>query len=183
MSKSPPDVRAMLEPYKDIFPDELLPCVLPNPELQLQYFKVRLTSKLPQRQIKYKPTADTNARLLKIVQGLEDKGLITRCMASFASPAFLVKKKEINDAGVEVKTGDRFVIDYRVLNRHTDIPISPFPDVRAIYDSMVGCNYFSIIDLRSGYHQILVDKETSRHLAFTTPLGVFRWNVMPFGPS
>ena len=78
---------------------------------------------------------------------------------------------------------DRFVIDYRILIQHTAIPLAPFPDVRSCYDSMAGCSYFSIIDLRSGYHQILVDEPTSELLAFATPIGTFKWKVMPFGPS
>ena len=124
-----------------------------------------------------------SASLIEIVQQLETIGFIKHKMVPYASPSFLVSKKNVDTNGNEVKTGHRLVVDYRALNANTQVPISPFPDLRAVLDSLHGCNYFSLLDLHSGFHQILVDEPTHDLLAFTTPIGTYVWLVMPFGPS
>lgn len=43
--------------------------------------------------------------------------------------------------------------------------------------------YFSKLDLRSGYHQVLLRPEGRELTAFVTPLGHYQWNVMPSGEA
>jgi len=48
-------------------------------------------------------------------------------------------------------------------------------------DKIACAKFLTTIDLTSGYHQIRLAEE-SRHLtAFTTPLGLWEWCVLPFG--
>ena len=46
---------------------------------------------------------------------------------------------------------------------------------------MPGARYFSTIDARSGYWQILLDEESSKLTTFNTPFGRFRFTRIPFG--
>ncbi|EGZ15208.1 hypothetical protein PHYSODRAFT_508286, partial [Phytophthora sojae] len=45
----------------------------------------------------------------------------------------------------------RWVIDFRYVNSQTKIPKIPLPLIEAIFDKMVGCTVFTVLDLAQGY--------------------------------
>lgn len=56
------------------------------------------------------------------------------------------------------------------------------PRIEEILESLSGNKYFTVLDMKSGYHQVEVAEEHKERTAFTVgPLGFFEYVRMPFG--
>ncbi|GBG72949.1 hypothetical protein CBR_g12669 [Chara braunii] len=72
-------------------------------------------------------------------------------------------------------------IDYRGLNAITVKNREPLPLIDDLLDRVQGCRYFSKIDLKSGYRQIVIRPEDQHKTAFQIRYGLNEFVVMPFG--
>nr|GEV65018.1 hypothetical protein [Tanacetum cinerariifolium] len=72
-------------------------------------------------------------------------------------------------------------IDYRELNKLTVKNHYPLPRIDDLFDQLQGSQFFSKIDLKSGYHQLRVHKDDIPKTVFRTCYGHFEFTVMPFG--
>jgi len=81
-------------------------------------------------------------------------------------------------------TGERrFWIDYRLLNDITIKDKTPLPTITDLI-AIVGSRqprFFTVLDLKRGFHQIPVAAEDVHKTAFRCRYGLFEWLVMPFG--
>lgn len=63
----------------------------------------------------------------------------------------------------------------------TKINSYPLPLIDDILALLGGSKYFTTLDLKSGYWQVLVQEKDKEKTAFTCHRGLFEFNVMPFG--
>ena len=75
----------------------------------------------------------------------------------------------------------RFCIDYHKLNKVTRKDSYTLPRVDDLLDSLSDAQWFSTLDLCSGYWQVEIDPGDREKTAFSTQNGLFQFRVMPFG--
>ncbi len=106
------------------------------------------------------------------INQLLEAQIIRESSSPYASPIVLVRKK---DGSL------RLCVDYRRLNANTRKDAFPLPRIEETLDSLTGAQWFSTMDLASGYNQVPVTEGDKYKTAFCTPFGLFEWNRMPFG--
>ena len=99
-------------------------------------------------------------------------GQIEPSDSPWSSPVVLVTKKD---------GGTRFCVDYRQLNDATTKDAYPLPRIDDTLDMLAGKQWFSTLDLASGYWQVSLSQEARVKTAFATHSGLFQFRVMPFG--
>ncbi|GBM08967.1 Retrovirus-related Pol polyprotein from transposon 297 [Araneus ventricosus] len=107
-----------------------------------------------------------------LVKEMVDNGIIEKSSGPWASPIVLVKKKN---------GSTRFCVDYRKLNEITKKDSYPLPRIDDTLDALNGSQWFTTLDLKSGYWQIEIRPEDREKTAFTTGQGLWQFKVMPFG--
>jgi transposase InsO family protein len=106
------------------------------------------------------------------VNNMLAQGVIEPACSPWASNIVLVRKKD---------GSFRCCIDYRQLNSATRKDAYPLPRIDTCLDAMASAQWFSTFDLRSSYHQVMVNPPDSDKTAFICPRGMYRFRTMPFG--
>ena len=166
VSEEPRELQALLQEFSDVFPEDLPPGLPPTRKLQHTIDLV--PGSTPPVKPPYRMCEVELAELRKQVEMLLDKGYIKPSTSPFASPVLFVKKKG----------GDlRMCVDYRALNDITVKNRYPLPRVDEIFDQLKTAQYFTKIDLRSGYWQIKVADKDTHKTAFRTRYGHYEFLV------
>uniref|UniRef100_A0A8C5Q2D4 ribonuclease H n=1 Tax=Leptobrachium leishanense TaxID=445787 RepID=A0A8C5Q2D4_9ANUR len=107
-----------------------------------------------------------------ILHQMEGAGIITESRSPYASPIVVVRKKN---------GSVRLCIDYRTLNKRTIPDQYTLPRIEDLLNALSGSQWFSVLDLRSGYYQVPMKVDDQEKNAFICPLGFYQFTRMPQG--
>ena len=108
----------------------------------------------------------------KHIKQMMENGIIRKSKSPWASPIVMVTKP---DGSI------RFCVDYRALNKITKPDRYPLPRIDETIDKLRNMKYLSTLDLASGFWQIPMDERDREKTAFISTMGLYEFNVMPFG--
>ena len=148
---------------------------VPNAELgrtdKLQH-AITTETKRPIRSPARRMPAVHKEEVHQLIQDMLARNVIQPSTSPWASPVVIVRKKD---------GSARFCVDYRRLNAVTRKDAYPLPRIDDTLDTLSGSQWFSTLDLLSGYWQVEVAEEDREKTAFATQSGLFEFKVMPFG--
>jgi len=131
-----------------------------------------LPNTAPVRVCPYRYPHSQKTKIERLVTEMFVEGIIQPNSCPFFSPMLLVKKKD----GTW-----RFCRDYQALNAVTIKDLIPMPTFDELLNELFGAQFFSKLDLRFGYHQILVQPVDRHKTTFQTHHDLYEWLAMPFG--
>nr|GEU72505.1 putative reverse transcriptase domain-containing protein [Tanacetum cinerariifolium] len=107
----------------------------------------------------------------RLLMSAKDKDFIRPSSSPLGVPVLIVKKKD---------GSFRMYINYRDLNKLSVENRYSLSRIDDLFDQLQGSQFFSKIDLRSGYHQLRVHENNIPKTAFRVYYGHFEFTVMPF---
>ena len=125
------------------------------------------------RHREYQLQGDRAEAMKKLLAEFIERGWIEPSDSEWASPAFIVPKKE--------KGEWRLVVDYRGLNEQTEHDSYSLPLIDSILQKQQKKRIFTVLDLKHGYHQMPLHPDSRPCTAMSTPLGPMQWKVVPMG--
>jgi hypothetical protein len=106
-----------------------------------------------------------------------EQNIIRPSESAWSSPIWVVPKKM--DASGKQKW--RLVVDFRKLNEKTINDKYPIPNIADVLDKLGKCQYFTTLDLASGFYQVEMNTEDIPKTAFNVEHGHFEFLRMPMG--
>ncbi|CEF60668.1 Reverse transcriptase domain and Integrase,catalytic core domain and Ribonuclease H-like domain and Aspartic peptidase domain-containing protein [Strongyloides ratti] len=75
----------------------------------------------------------------------------------------------------------RFVVDFRSINKLIVPQSHHIPRIDTILDKASGKQYYTSLDLKNGFHQLTLDKDSRYLTGFPTHIGIFQYKRIPMG--
>lgn len=161
-------VQAFLSENSDVFAAS----VLDLPGCDTLVHEIKLTDETPVKSRPYRVPYNLRGEMEEQLNILLESGIIVPSTSDFSSPVMLVKKAD---------GGYRLAVDFRKLNKQLIKDNYPIPNINESIDALAGTQYFSTLDLTSGFFQQVIAEEDQFKTAITTHKGLFQFTRTPFG--
>jgi hypothetical protein len=160
---------AVVNEFPDVLPEEL-PGMPPDRDIE---FVIELKpGTTPIYKTPFRMTTPELAELKEHIKGLLEKGFLYPSSSPCGAPVIFVPKKD----GTQ-----RLCVDYRALNEVTVKNKYPLPRIDDLFNQLCGACVFSKINLRSRYHQLMVQECDISKTAFVSSYGLYEFMVISFG--
>jgi hypothetical protein len=163
------DMRVLLLGWEDIFTLSKNPGQSEQLEHKIEVERSNPIVCRPRRQSPKERDIEESA-----VTDMLQAGVIEPSSSPWSFRSVLIKKRD---------NTLRFCVDFRPLNAITVRDQYPLPRIDETLDRLSGAQYFSSLDLASGYWQIRLREKDKPLTAFSTSSGHYQFRVMPFGLS
>jgi len=77
----------------------------------------------------------------------------------------------------------RICLDPSELNKYIIRKVYQIPSLEEIKIELINKKYFSVLDVKSSFYHMILDKESSKMFNFSTTYGIYRFKRLPFGVS
>jgi hypothetical protein len=134
--------------------------------------KIRVKSELIVNKPRHRRSERERQIFAKEISIMKKAGIIVDSKSEFSSPPYLIPKKD---------GSYRMIIDYRGINEITETTNFPIPNTLDIFDRLSGSEFFTTLDLKSGYWQVAMEEQSRKYTAFSTPDGHYEFTKLPFG--
>ena len=120
--------------------------------------------------IKQQPYRVSNKQRVEInrqISNMLEQNIISVSTSPWGSPVVLVKKKDGTTRN-----------SFSAVTRKDSYPL---PRIDTALDALEGSQFFSTLDLQSGYHQVAMHPNSKEKTAFISHSGLYEFNVLSFG--
>jgi len=162
----PVELMSLKEVFDEKLPNQLPPHRIYDCAIDLKPNSVPFYGPL------YQLTVEEDKALKDYLDEMRKKGFIRPSKSPYGAPVMFVLK---SDGTL------RLVVDYRRLNQDTIRNSFPIPLVKSLLDRVLGCKFFTKLDLPSAYNLVRIREGDQHKTAFRTRYGHFEYEVMPFG--
>ena len=120
----------------------------------------------------YRIPVSQKEKINQSINEMLDQQIISKSTSPWSSPLLLVPKRD---------NTFRVVVDFRKINKVTLPDPYPVPSLRDLISSIGENQVFTTLDLLQGFWQVPLDEESKDLTGFSSDLGHFRFERMPFG--
>ena len=120
------------------------------------------------RRLPFAPRSELTTQIDKMLT----QDIIEPSESSWSSPIVPIRKKY----GTM-----RLSIDYRKMNDVTKKDLFPVLRIDDKLDALSGAEWFNVLDIQSGYFQVICDIHDREKTAFVTENGLYQFKVIPMG--
>ncbi|XP_049824794.1 uncharacterized protein LOC126265925 [Aethina tumida] len=162
-------LKDLLAAYSDVFSKATKHMGMTN----LTKHRIEVENSEPIKSRPYRVSPKERQIIDEQIKEMLDHNIIRPCHSPWASPVVLVKKKD---------GSTRFCVDYRKLNNVTKKSSYPIPVIDDILTYLGDAQYFTTLDMFSGYWQVKLEEESKQYTAFVAQgHGAYEFNVLSFG--
>lgn len=167
------NLKSLVSQYADVFYLDGEPLTFTN---KIKHH-IRTTDEIPVYTKSYRYPFIHREEVRSQIAKMLEQGIIRPSESAWSSPIWVVPKKA--DASGKVKW--RIVVDFRKLNEKTIDDKYPIPNIADVLDKLGNCNYFTTLDLASGFYQVEMNPDDITKTAFNVEHGHFEFLRMPMG--